>query len=331
MSKTFRFGLVATPLIISLFSATMMAQGTPPAAPAQEPPAQQPASPQPGLPQPPQGAGIPSTMTVAPPTPVPPKEPYILEDGGFYIQPYYWLVSGAPRLRGGHAATNIADLRFNGRPKRAEGVEVGIPAGRSNTIRVTLFRIQGNSGCTLPQDAIVYGEQYYAGYFLNATYKVESIKASWDYLSYTWRKDKTNIHIKTLFEAQYIKSTFNTAPPFVPGTADATGAGNLATGSESVILPTFGLAVGSAFGKYFRWDVRASGLAGPPLSAHGSVHSSIIADVEASVAARVSKVDVIVGERYLYYKTSPGAAMYANETLQGVYGGLRFVWRGVQK
>src|ERR1700722_10830474 len=104
MSKTFCFGLVALPLIISLSAAALRAQGTEPPPNQTLPPAQQPAQP---VPQPAQpssgqaGAGGPSTRTVAPSLPPPPKEPYVLEDGGFYIEPLYWLNSAQPRIRGG--------------------------------------------------------------------------------------------------------------------------------------------------------------------------------------------------------------------------------------
>jgi hypothetical protein len=327
MSKTFRFGLVALPLFMSLFSDSMMAQGTqPPAAqPAQQPPAQPASPPLPPAqqPEPPQGAGVPSTMTVAPATPPPPKEPYVLSDGGFYIEPLYWRPSGEPRLRGGLTALNIGDLQYLGKLKPGLGFEIGVPAGRSNTIRVTAFRVQGNSNFTLGKDAIVFGEQYYAGYYLTASYKMQSIKASWDYLSYTSRKYKNPIHIKTLYEAQYVTTNFVTAPPFVAGTVDTSGNNNIATGSKHIILPTLGMALSSDFGKYFRWDVRASGFGFP---GRGD-----IADVEALVAARISKVEVVIGERFYHYKTSPRSDMYSSQTMQGVYGGLRFVFSGLNK
>jgi hypothetical protein len=262
-------------------------------------------------------------MTVAPATPPPPKEPYVLEDGGFYIEPFYWLDHGAPRLRGGLLAPNIGDLKLQGTPKPGVGVEIGIPAGRSNTLRVTAYRVNGHSGITIPADAYVFGEMYAAGDYVNNNYKIQVIKASWDYLSYTWRKPTTNIHLKTLFEAQYVNTSFSSAAPFVAGALDPTGNNNMISGSKSVILPTFGMAIGSEFKKYFRWDVRASGFGIPTYSAIG--------DVEATVAVRVSKVEVLVGERVLYFKTSPRKDMYSNDLLQGVYGGLRFVWQGVNK
>ncbi len=321
MSKTFCFGVVALPLMIGLFSAPLAAQATAPPAPAQQPPAQ------PGMPtaSPANAPGIPSTMTVAPPKPAPPKEPYVLDDGGFYIEPFYWLTNGQPRLRGGLQNANSGDsgdLQYLGVPKPGIGVEIGIPAGRSNTIRISGFQVQGYSNSTLNNAAVIFGEQFSAGDFINGNYKLQAIKVSWDYLSYSWHKPKTTIYVKTLWEAQYINTTFAADAPLVAPTTDSSGNTDLnqANGSKAVILPTFGMALGSSFSKYFRWDVRASGFGFPG--------RADIADVSATIAVRVSRIEVLAGERYFHFKTSPRSDMYTNDTLQGVYGGLRFVWNG---
>ncbi len=307
MSKTFCFGVVAVPLIISLFSAPVTAQGT-------EPPSQAP-QPAPAPTQLP--PGVSSTTTVVPSPPPPPKEPYVLEDGGFYFEPLYWLNTAQPRVRGGLTAANIGDFKFAGHAKAALGAEIGIPAGRSNTLRISAFRIQGNSGQTVANDTLVFSETYPAGTFVNATYRLEAIKVSWDYLSYTFHKPSTAIRVKTLYEVQYITNSFNMAAPYLIGGNDPTGSSYLATGSKSIILPTLGMALGSSFGKHFRWDIRGSGFGIPKRSS--------IADVQATVAFRLGKVELIAGERLYYFKSSPRSDTYMNDTLQGVFGGLRYV------
>ena len=328
MSKTFCFGVVALPLMISLISDPAMAQGTAPPEQTQTPPATAPPQPgqpaQPGQPeQPSQGANPPlsaisPTTTVEPSKPAPPKEPYVLPDGGFSFEPFYWLANGQPRLRGGLQALNIGDLSYAGKAKPALGGEIGIPAGRSNTLRISYFRVQGNSNSTLPNDALIFGESYLAGDFINASYKVQAIKASWDYLSYTWHKSRATIRVKTLWEAQYVNTSFVTS---APTTISATAGDTLmSTGTKSVILPTFGMALGGEMGRFFRWEVRGSGF--------GLPQRATIGDLQGVIALRVSKVEVIAGERFYHFKTSPKTDMYTNETLQGVFGGLRFVWAG---
>jgi hypothetical protein len=314
MSQTLRFAAVALPLafsmmIVGLISAPLRAQDSPP-------PAQPPAAPTA------QPAAAASQPVVVPSPPPPPKDPFILDDGGLYIEPLYWLDRAHPTLDAGKTALSPGEFKYNGNAKYGLGGEIGIPAGRSNTLRVSYFRIQGNGNATLAQDALIFGESYTAGEFINATYKIQAVKASWDYLSYSWHKPNTIIRLKTLYEVQYVNTSINTAAPFFAVTTDASGNTDYGTasGTKSVILPTFGMAVGSTLGKYFRWDVRGSGF--------GLPHRSNIGDVQASAAVRLGRVELIVGEKFYHFKTSPKTDEYINDTLQGVFAGIRLAWKG---
>jgi hypothetical protein len=314
MSKILRFGVVALPLsfsmiILGLVSGPLRAQDSPP--PPQAPP--QPAT------QPPASASQP--VVVPSPTPKP-KDPYVLDDGGLSIEPLYWINKAQPRLEGGKAAVGPGVFDYNGNAKAGIGAEIGIPAGRSNTLRISYFRIQGNAGVTLPQDATIFSEAYTAGEFINATYKIQALKVSWDYLSYSWHKPNTTIRLKTLYEVQYVNTGVNTAAPYLLPTTDASGNTDYftASGTKSVILPTFGMAIGSSLGKYFRWDVRGSGF--------GLPHRSVIADVQGTIAVRLGKVELVGGERFFHFKTSPQSDMYVTDTLQGVFAGIRYAWKG---
>ncbi len=259
---------------------------------------------------------------VVPSQPPPPKDPVLLEDGGLYIEPLYWLNKAQPLVRGGFAATAPGDFQYNGNAKAGLGLELGIPAGHSNTLRITYFRVQGNAGVTLANDATIFSEAYTAGEFINATYKMQAVKVSWDYLSYTWHKPTTAIHVKTLYEVQYVNTAIDMAAPFVAATTDASGNtdNNMASGTKSVVLPTFGMAIGSQLGKLFRWDVRGSGF--------GIPHHSAIADVSATIAVRLGRIEVLAGEKLFYFKTSAKSDIYLTDTMQGVYGGIRYAWRG---
>jgi hypothetical protein len=315
MSKPFCFGMVALPLmILGSFPDMLRAQAAPAQEPAQPPPTQQPA-------EAPPEATAPSKPTVIPSTP-PPKDPFVLEDGGLYIEPLYWLNTGQPRLRSGHAAAGPGDFQYGGNAKAGIGLEIGAPAGRSNTLRITYFRLQGNSSQTLTKDTTIFSQGYTTGDFINADSKLQLVKVSWDYLSYSWRKPSATLHLKTLYEIQYVSTKINTAAPFKAITTDASGNTNtnVATGSKSVVLPTFGMALGSQLGKYFRWDMRGSGF--------GIPKRGVIGDAEGSIGLRLGKVELVVGERFLYFKTSTRKDLYVTDTLQGVFAGLRFAWRG---
>src|SRR4051794_32885383 len=71
---------------------------------------------------------------VAPASP-PPSEPYVIEDGGFSLEPLYWLNRAQPVLRGGAAATVDGGLDFGGQSKYGYGGIVSMPAGPQNSLR----------------------------------------------------------------------------------------------------------------------------------------------------------------------------------------------------
>jgi hypothetical protein len=306
MSKPFCFGVVALPLVLGLFSGCLAAQDAKPEAPPTSAP---------------DNSAVPAPA-VAPTKGPPPKDPYVLEDGGLYIEPIYWLNKAQPQLHGGKTATAFGNFDYNGNAKAGVGGEIGIPAGRSNTLRINFFRVQGNAGVTLAKDTAILSRGYTAGDFINATHKTQGVKISWDYLSYTWRKPNTAIHLKTLWEFQYVTSKINTAAPFKASSVDASGTtnDNLASGSKSVALPTFGMALGSQLGKHFRWDIRGSGF--------GLPHRAAIADAQASIALMVGRIELIVGDRFYYFKTSPNSNLFVTDRMNGVFGGIRFGWKG---
>jgi len=294
-------------LSLGLFAISGVAQQ--PDQPPPAVPASQPAQPQ---------AVVPQTQTP------PPKDPAIIEDGGFQFEPIYWFNEKQPELRGGKSATTDGDIDYYGHAKRALGGEIGIPAGRANTLRISYFRVQGNTNGIAPAALDVFGEAYSAGDYLTANYLLQVAKISWDYLSYTWHKPSAEIRVKTLYELQYVNIGTNTLAPLVPITTDASGNTdtNSSSGSANLILPTLGMGLESALGRHFRWEVKASGFIIPH---HGEIY-----DAQAEIAWRAGPVKVVGGERAFHFKTSPQADQYFTDTLGGEYVGVRYYW-GQQK
>ena len=251
----------------------------------------------------------------------PPSEPYIIEDGGFSLEPTYWLNRAQPFLRGGATATATGNFDFGGQSKYGYGGIASIPAGPQNTLRFSYFRIQGNANTVLSQEATIFSEGYSAADYLNSGYRLQSFKLSWDYLGYTWQRGDSKIRLKTLYELQYDTISFAAVAPFKPVTTDSTTGNtdyNTANGSKNLILPTFGLELEQAFAKHFRWEVKAS--------AFGLPHRSAIWDAESSLAARVGQLELLIGEKVYYYKMSPQATEYFTDKLYGAYAGLRYYW-----
>lgn len=259
-------------------------------------------------------AAVASTST--PPTP----DPKILEDGGFYLEPVFWLTRGQPALFGGSAATAYGNLTYPGKPRDGYGFELGIPAGRANTIRLSAFRVLGHGDSTVGAVAqggsTIFSELYSPGDFIVASYTVESAKVSWDYLSYTF---KNRIRFKTLYEMQFVTIGTSVSAPFAPLTYDASTGGNnpnSSTGSKNIFLPTFGVEFEQPVTKHLRWELKGSGF--------GIPHHSDIWDAQADIALRFSAFEVQVGGRAYHFKTAPGTDQYFTDTLDGAYVGIRY-------
>jgi hypothetical protein len=278
---------------------------------AQQPPPEHPA--------PPPAEAPPAPPVIA--TPKPPQEPAILEDGGFSIEPFYWFSKQQPALYGGKKAlTTFQNLDYPGNSNRPLGGEIGIPTGHSNTLRLSYFRAQGNANSTAGQDVNLFGETFNTGDYLSANYLVQSAKVSWDYLSYTWRTPATHIHLKTLYEFQYVNVGTNISAPFKTPTQDANGNvdTNSAAGTKTLFYPTFGMELESMLGKHFRWEIKGSGF--------GLPHHGNIWDAQGTIAVRVGPIELLGGEKAFHFKTSPQSDQYFTQTLQGAYVGIRYYW-----
>jgi hypothetical protein len=264
-------------------------------------------------------AGLsPSGVTPASP---PPPEPYVIEDGGFSLEPVYWLNRAQPVLRGGAVASADGSLDFGGQSKYGYGGIISVPAGPQNSLRFSYFRVQGNGNTVLGQDVSLFSENYSNGDYLNSSYRLQNFKLSWDYLGYTWRRGESKIRLKTLYEVQYVTISASSYAPFKAVTTDSTSGTtdyNTAHGSSNLIYPTLGLEVEQAFGKRFRWEAKASGFGIPKRAAIG--------DMEGSLAARFGEFELSVGEKAYYFKTSPRAAEYFSDMLSGAFVGLRYYW-----
>lgn len=242
----------------------------------------------------------------------------MLEDGGFSVEPIYWLNRAQPSLHGGAAATEFGSLPYPGDANRSLGAEVSFPAGRSNSLRFSYFRVQGNGNSTIPETADIFSEGYDAGDYVTASYNLQSFKASWDYLSYSWNNRAGKIRFKTLYEVQYDTISTTVFAPFKAQVTDSSGTTdtNVANGSKSLILPTLGVEFEQGIGRHFRWEAKGSGF--------GIPHHANIWDAQADIAVRVAQFEIIAGEKAYHFKTSSRADEYFVDTLSGAFVGIRY-------
>ncbi|MBV9081150.1 MAG: hypothetical protein JOZ62_00630 [Acidobacteriaceae bacterium] len=275
--------------------------------------------PQPNAPTVTQPGNVPAP-SVAPGQKPPPQEASIIEDGGFSVEPLYWLNRAQPALHGGAMSSGFEFLPYSGHAKPADGAMLSFPAGKQNSLRVSYFRVQGSGNSVLSADTTVFGQAFNSGDLVTQSYTLQSAKISWDYLSYTWYRPSAKLRLKTLYEVQYVNVKTALAAPFKEITVDTSGntSTNTASGSKSLVYPSLGVELEEALGKHFRWELKGSGFAIP--------HRPTLWDAEASLVVHLSHAEVLVGGKAFHFKTSPKADQYFTDTLYGPYVGIRWYW-----
>ena len=225
---------------------------------------------------------------------------------------FYWMPLGNPGLRGGAAALDFETLGPLGKPKFAPEAELAVRVTNEDVIRLTVFETDGRSTSVNPAALDLFGTSIASGNFINDQYKVESAKASFEDLLYPFGRS-SKLRFKTLWEIQATKTTVNADAPF------DTSSGTIpsVSGSRFMVLPAIGAEVQYAASSKLHLEARASGF--------GIPHHAETADAEASLAYRVTHVEVLLGGKLYDWKTSPQNAEYFHARLAGAFLGLRWV------
>lgn len=250
----------------------------------------------------------------------PEPEGYVIEDGGVSVQTSFWLSTAQPSLAPGKTATDgtTGSINVARKLQGAGGFMFSIPAGIGNTLRLSYDRVERSTAMTTPADLALFSVGYSAGDYLTTAYKMQHVKLSWDYLSYTWEPSK--LRFKTLWELHYASSEVSVDAPFKEIATDSDGypISNATWGRKWVVLPALGIELEQALSKRFRWEAKASGFGLPKRAA--------LWDTEASAVLRLGKVELLCGARAFKVKTSPKDDAYFNQTLAGPFAGLRIYW-----
>jgi hypothetical protein len=287
----------------ALFLCPLLA-GLPPGLAQQPPPPQAPPPPPPGqqAPQPP---------------PLPPKVAEILrqDEGDPSLDGLGWLPVGHPSFNKGQATTSsvASNATLQGQSKFAWGGTLRIPAGTHSVVRLSYFDTHASGNFTAATDLTLWSSGYNAGDYITTTYRLRSFGLSYDFLTWPYPARNRRFRLKTLWQFQYasVKSTFDaplSANPPSPG-----------TGSKSIYLPGLGLGVTEYLSNNFRVEALASGFDIPSHAA--------LANAEADIAYKFGRLELRVGGKVFYFKTSPQGDFYMKGLLSGGFAGLRFYWR----
>lgn len=253
--------------------------------------------------------------------------PPILEDGGVSVQLIGWMVDAKPILQGGASTvtTTSTELGLAHENRPIPGVEISIPAGSGNSVRITYFRLLGQNDTYAPVPLTISGNPYSAGLLLNDAYTFQMLKGSWDFLTYTVDPGGRNLRIKTLWEVQYLRVNSVIDAPQIDAQNLLTGNTTTATTGveKNFVLPTLGVGLEQAPSRLFRWEAKVSGF--------GIPHHAAILDAEANAVLRAGKFDILIGGKYYYFKTSPQSDEYFRCPLYGPSIALRWYYiRGGQ-
>jgi hypothetical protein len=210
------------------------------------------------------------------------------------------------------SATQSSSFRFPGNGKPAEGVIITTPAGRGNQLEFTYFQTKAQGNVLAPVNTTLFTQFYPQSDIINGTYKIQHGKAVWNYLSYPDPPGTSKFRFRTMWGVSYtsINARFNTPQDYATSPVE---------GSRTLIYPSLGVGVEYHFSRNFYFEMRGSGFILPHKSAQG--------DGEAKISARFGRLDILVGGRDFYFKTSPNKDYYFKANMWGPYGGLRWTFK----
>ncbi|HEY1341015.1 MAG TPA: hypothetical protein VGF59_26065 [Bryobacteraceae bacterium] len=238
-----------------------------------------------------------------------------------------WFPTQHPTIDKGKASdfTNPSLLTFAGKPKFAEGADVGFAVGRHNQLRFYYTEAKAAGNTTVNHDVTLFDQTYNAGDLVSTNYRVQDFKLVFEFLTWPFPVESRKFRLRTLWGVRYltVRSIFDA--PLKPIT-DSSGnplvdaSGQPITfrteGSKNVIYPSLGIGVQQYIGRYVRLEAAGAGFAWP--------HRSVVWDADGSVNVRAGHFELRVGVKALHFKTSPKSDFFNTGTLAAPFVGLRW-------
>jgi hypothetical protein len=263
-----------------------------------------------------------------PPPPLP-KYPDVRQPGetGFYVGVFAWFPQQNPTFNKGHAATftDSSQATLEGTPKYAESAEIGIALGLHNALHLSYFEDRASGNFTNGQELVIWNQTYPKGNYVSTNYRLQSAKATFDYLTWPYPVQTSRFRLRTMWGVQYtaIKTGFDL--PLLP-TTDSSGnpltdaSGNpltyAASGSHWFILPSLGVQVTEYLTRKLRLEASASGFDIP--------HHSNQWDAEASANFRTGHLELRVGAKAFHFRTTTQSEFYMSGTQAAPFLGIRW-------
>ena len=185
-------------------------------------------------------------------------------EAGYSIGITGWLPIGQPVVDKGHAADFSAQqTQLVGNSKGAPGIDIGIAAGRHNSIHVSYFQSKQSGNTVAPNDLVIFSQAYNKGDILSTNSKLRDVKVSYDFLTWPFPVKASHFRFKTLWQVQYIDMQSIYDAPVRSGTPDSSGnyAAYATNGCKGFIAPSVGVGVAEYDSRNFRLEANLSGFA----------------------------------------------------------------------
>jgi hypothetical protein len=239
---------------------------------------------------------------------------------GYYAGLIGWMPLGAPIVDKGQAAdfTGASYFHLPGTPKAVPSAEIGLALGLHNSLDFTYFSTKASGSVVAPGAVVIFGQSYNQGDLLATSDKVQDLKLSFAYLTWPYPVERRHFRLRTLWQVHYLNVSSNYDAPILSATPNSSGTltSYATTGSKDLISPALGLGLTEYASRNFRIEMDVAGFDVP--------HHFAIGDADASASYRVGSIEIRVGAKGLYFKTSPQADFYFRGRLVGAFVGLRW-------
>jgi hypothetical protein len=239
---------------------------------------------------------------------------------GYYAGIMGWLPFGTPIVDKGHGSSwsGLSNFHLPGKPKILPSAEIGLAIGLHNSLDFSYFSTKASGNATAPTPLVLFTQSYTKGDLLATTDKVQDLKLSFAYLTWPYPVGSRHFRLRTLWQVHYLWVKSDYDAPVRSATPDSTGFLNsyAATGSKQILSPTVGLGLTEYASRNFRIELNVAGFDVP--------HHFAIGDADAFAAYRVGSLEIRVGAKGLYFKTSPQADFYFRGRLVGAFVGVRW-------
>ena len=170
--------------------------------------------------------------------------------------PFYWCNNDQPVMRGGRPTPPYlpGNLHFTGNKKYSYGAVVTIPTGHENSFEFTYWRKQGFGTSVLGSTETYnfFGDNFAPSDSVLTRYTVQSMKLSWDYLTFPYPSNSAKFRLKTLYQIQYVSVGTSFDAPADPDAIPTSG-------NKDMIFPTLGVGLEYHPSRHFRLEMKASG------------------------------------------------------------------------